>query len=544
MISLRLPKIRARIGRVLILGFSLVLVALVAQGWVGIRGLGKIESGGELVAEGVNTLAGEVFSIRDGAAETAEVVQQLSEDVGAGLATQMKDSSADLKMLQRAVERAVERTGAIVKQLDDVLSESELDEETAGVLEDLIFDGEDNQDLIRKECMPLVRAAVAALTNAGDNVITTADSIASVETTIVGFRDASERAAQSARQASRAIAENDKIAKSASRGMVLALILGMVVGLVVPVLISRRVVRPIRAMVERLKDISDGEGDLRQRVDETSGDEIGELGHWFNVFAQKIEDIIVDIKAGADQIDSGSELVNTSSQGLSEGACTLAANLQEITTLVRGISDMASKNAGSVEKASQLAGDTQDAANQGQCEMDKMSEAMTEITQSSEDISQVIKVIDSLAFQTNLLALNAAVEAARAGEAGQGFAVVADEVRTLAQRSAAAANDTGAMIERSTRHTRNGVEISHSVAASLTQIQGAVENLSNRLADIATASKDQAGDVDEVNSGIGQLDQVTQQAAGSSEELAAAAHQTAGQVASMHSLLDQFKVRE
>ncbi|MCP5023126.1 MAG: methyl-accepting chemotaxis protein [bacterium] len=518
-------------------------MALVAQGWVGIRGLGKIEAGGELVAEGVDALVEEVYSIRDGAAETADVVQQLSEDVGGGLATQMKDSSADLQMLQRAVERAVERTGAIVKQLDNVLGSSEFDDETTGVLEDLVFDGEDNQDLIRKECMPLVRASVAALTSASDNVITTAERIAAVETIIVGFRDASVRASASAQQATGIIADNNQVATNASHGMLIALLVGMVVGLVVPVLISRRVVRPIQAMVERLKDISGGEGDLRQRVDESRQDEIGELGHWFNLFAKRIEDIIVDIKLGADQIDSGSEQVSSSSQGLSRGACTLAANLQEITSLVQDISDSAGKNAESVEDASQLATDTQSAARKGQCEMEKMSEAMSELSKSSQDISQVIQVIDGLAFQTNLLALNAAVEAARAGESGQGFAVVADEVRGLAQRSAAAANDTGAMIERATKHTRNGVEISQSVAASLTEIQDSVESLGSSLADIATASKDQAGGVDEVNSGIGELDQVTQQAAGSSEELAAAADQTAGQVASMHLLLDQFKVR-
>ena len=167
---------------------------------------------------------------------------------------------------------------------------------------------------------------------------------------------------------------------------------------------------------------------------------------------------------------------------------------------------------------------------------------MNDIKSSSREIAKIIKVIDEIAFQTNLLALNAAVEAARAGDAGAGFAVVAQEVRSLAQRSAEAARTTATMIEDATTRADRGQQIAARVDGSLGEITSATAEVNAILANILTASTEQAKGIGEVNGAIGELDRVTQQNAGNSEELAAGAEETAAQATSLKGLVARFKI--
>ena len=186
--------------------------------------------------------------------------------------------------------------------------------------------------------------------------------------------------------------------------------------------------------------------------------------------------------------------------------------------------------------------DARKRANDCKEQMVKMSEAMGAIKQSSSSIGKVLKVIDEIAFQTNLLALNAAVEAARAGEAGKGFAVVAEEVRNLAQRSAQAARETATMIEESTTRADRAVVICSDVDSSLRTIVDGTREVNELLSQIANSSREQAQGIGQINSGVTELDKVTQQNAGNSEELAAASEETAAQVASLKQVVGQFKV--
>ena len=250
-----------------------------------------------------------------------------------------------------------------------------------------------------------------------------------------------------------------------------------------------------------------------------------------------LEELLSNVASSADQIDQGSKQIATSSQTLSEGASEQAASLEEISASLEEISSMTIQTAENADQATGLSEESRQAAEKGETEMSLMSTAMDEIMSSSTQISKIIKVIDEIAFQTNLLALNAAVEAARAGEAGKGFAVVAEEVRNLAQRSAEAAKNTSAMIEESTKRADNGVSIAGRVGKALEEIGSSTAKVNSLLEEIASAAKEQSIGVKQVNQGVTQLDKVTQQSAGNSEELASAAQEASAQVATLRNLV-------
>lgn len=300
--------------------------------------------------------------------------------------------------------------------------------------------------------------------------------------------------------------------------------------------------RPMQAMIDRVRDIAEGEGDLTKRLDDSSRDELGTMATWFNRFVGKLEGILGDIRKGASEIDAGSSQVSSTSQSVASGASQQAASLEEISASLEEMNAMTERNAQNATTAVNRSDEARVRADQCKEQMVRMSEAMGAIKQSSDSIAKVLKVIDEIAFQTNLLALNAAVEAARAGEAGKGFAVVAEEVRNLAGRSAQAARETAAMIEQSTARAERAVSICDEVDTSLRTIVDGTREVNELLAQIANASREQAQGIGQINTGVAELDKVTQQNAGNSEELAAASEQTAAQVASLKQVVGQFKV--
>jgi len=334
----------------------------------------------------------------------------------------------------------------------------------------------------------------------------------------------------------------EAIARSAKTQTTLVSIGVALMGVILAYFITRGILKGLNTLEARLRDISQGEGDLTKRVDIKARDEIGQVAHWFNEFVDKIEQVVSEVKSGTAQIDSGGVQIASASQTLAQGASEQASSLQQISASIEELSGQTQQSAENARQANTLAEESKSSADRGQQEMASMADAVNEIKQSSAEISNIIKVIDEIAFQTNLLALNAAVEAARAGEAGKGFAVVAEEVRNLAQRSAEAAKNTATMIEASVKRSENGVQIAGRVGQALQEITTSTNKVNTLLSEIASAAGEQATGIGQINQGVSQLDQVTQQNAGNSEEMASSAEELSSQVASLNDLVEQFKV--
>ncbi len=287
-----------------------------------------------------------------------------------------------------------------------------------------------------------------------------------------------------------------------------------------------------------------GQGDLTSRMPNDLPADMGQIATCFNRSFDSVESGLSNVRAGAREIDLGASQISNASQQLSSAATEQAASLQEISSSLEQISSMSEQNSDNSKMANNLAQEARNSAEKGEKNMGAMLQAMKDIRSSSEEISRVIKVIDDIAFQTNLLALNAAVEAARAGESGKSFAVVAEEVRDLAQRCAEAARNTAEMISRSSERAEKGASLSTSVSENLEDIVEQVEKVNNLASEISAASAEQANGINHITRGVRQLDEVVQLTASSSEELAANAEETSGQVAGIRRLVEAFKVRE
>jgi len=240
--------------------------------------------------------------------------------------------------------------------------------------------------------------------------------------------------------------------------------------------------------------------------------------------------------AGGNMLSASQEINSTSHQlaeGASEQASSLeqtSASLEEMAAMTRRNSENASQAEGLMNTASQTIGKAGDS-------MQRLTGSMAEISKASEETSKIIKTIDEIAFQTNLLALNAAVEAARAGEAGAGFAVVADEVRNLAMRAAEAAKNTANLIEGTVAKVRTGSALVSETNESFAEVSEASGRINILISEIASASREQASGIDQVNKAIGHIDAVTQQNAASAEESASASEELSAQASRMQDIV-------
>jgi len=242
-------------------------------------------------------------------------------------------------------------------------------------------------------------------------------------------------------------------------------------------------------------------------------------------FASPLDKIVNDLGKGSGRFLQVSNQIADSSNQLAQGASEQASGIEETSASLEEMSSMIHSSARNADHARTLASESQLSASEGMASMKEMTEAMAAIERTSNEVVKIVKSIDEIAFQTNILALNAAVEAARAGEAGAGFAVVAEEVRSLAQRSAAAANESENKIEASIKSSRQGSLCLTSVGESFSRIGSKVQETHNLVSEIALATKEQAQGIEQVTIAIQEMSKVAQSSAINTEQIASAAEE-------------------
>lgn len=284
------------------------------------------------------------------------------------------------------------------------------------------------------------------------------------------------------------------------------------------------------------------DGDLERRIEADFQGQFGALKEHANNTAAQLATIVGKVKAAAGEVSTAAAEITSGTEDLSSRTEKAASNLEETAASTEEMSATVKQNADSAKKASELAGSANQVANKGGEVVNRAVTAMSGIEDSARKITDIISVIDEIAFQTNLLALNASVEAARAGEAGKGFAVVAQEVRQLAQRSAQAAADIKTLIQDSNGQVKDGVQLVNQAGEALAEIVGSIGKVAGIVEEISGASQEQASGVQEINRSITSLDEMTQQNSALVEQSTAAARAMTDQSGQLAELMAFFKL--
>ena len=284
------------------------------------------------------------------------------------------------------------------------------------------------------------------------------------------------------------------------------------------------------------------QGDLNKRVERDYQGAFQTLKTDVNATSAKLAEIVGQITQAADTIASAAAEVSTGSTDLAERTEQQASSLEETAASMEELGATVRSNADNAQRANAMAVEARTAAESGGGVATSAIEAMKRIEDASRKITDIIGVIDEIAFQTNLLALNAAVEAARAGDAGRGFAVVAQEVRNLAQRSAQASKEIKGLILDSDSQVKDGVDLVKKAGNALDGIVSGVQQVASLIAEMASASSEQAAALDEINATVSQMDEMTQKNAALVEETTAAAQAMAGQAGDLKTLIGFFKL--
>jgi methyl-accepting chemotaxis protein len=285
-------------------------------------------------------------------------------------------------------------------------------------------------------------------------------------------------------------------------------------------------------------------GDLTEKIDADYMGTFGELKNYCNETTSSLTGMLGDIRIAADTIFTASSEIAQGNADLSSRTEQQAANLEETASSMEELTSTVKLNADNAKQANVLAEQASTVAIDGGTLIQQVVTTMNAINESARKISDIIGVIDGIAFQTNILALNAAVEAARAGDQGRGFAVVASEVRTLAQRSANAAKDIKALISDSVQKIDNGNQLVGKSGDTMKEIVNAIKRVNDIMAEIAAASAEQSTGIEEVSTAVSQMDEMTQQNAALVEQAAAAAESMQSQADQLTQSVAQFRLSD
>ena len=471
--------------------------------------------------------------LQDGAAlkhqmEADQAHDAMRADVLAALQFGQRDDEAAGKAIQQELDEHANRFQTALQQLELL----DLDTETRVALQQ-------------------VRPALDAYLAHATTVVSTAasdkpaamekmgDFTASFKAVEREMGEMSERIASRSRATQAASAQ---AARQASLAIVGALLLSAAVLLAGGILIGRSIVSRVRRAVAIAETVATG--DLRSRIEVQGSDETAQLLRALGRMNGSLVDLVGTVRQASDSIAAGSGQIAIGNQDLSQRTEEQASNLQQTAASMEQISATVRANAGITRHASEMAAAASASASRSGQAVEQLVGTMAAITEASRRITDIIGVIDGIAFQTNILALNAAVEAARAGEQGRGFAVVATEVRHLAQRSAAAAKEIKALIEASVQKVAAGERQAGHAGDTMGEVVRQVQEMTALIAEISSATQEQDKGVNEVSRAVTHIDHVTQSNASLVEESAAAAESLNRQAARLVEAVSQFRLAE
>ena len=319
-----------------------------------------------------------------------------------------------------------------------------------------------------------------------------------------------------------------------------AVLLGLALAITIGGSMIRQISRNLANAVGITQAVADG--NLTVPIVVSGKDEISRLLAGLLAMRDNLAHVVSGVRGNAQGVASASEQIASGNHDLSMRTEQQASALQETAASMEELSSTVKQNADNARQANQLAVSASTVAVQGGSVVAQVVETMKGINASSTKISDIIGVIDGIAFQTNILALNAAVEAARAGEQGRGFAVVASEVRSLAQRSAEAAKEIKTLIHASVERVAEGTVLVDKAGVTMTEVVGAIQRVTDIMGEISAASSEQSTGVSQVGEAVTQMDQVTQQNAALVEEMAAAASSLSSQAQALVGAVEVFKL--
>ncbi|WP_343583191.1 methyl-accepting chemotaxis protein [Herbaspirillum sp.] len=300
-----------------------------------------------------------------------------------------------------------------------------------------------------------------------------------------------------------------------------AIVLGLLLALYSWLSLRRAIAEPMRRALQHFEAIA--AGDLTQPVHVHSKNEMGQLLDGLSHMQENLSRTVRAVRSGSDAIATATREIAAGNLDLSSRTEQQAASLEETASSMEELTSTVKHNADNARQASTLAVNASTIASDGNAVVGRVVQTMEEIRESSTKITDIVSIIDGIAFQTNILALNAAVEAARAGEQGRGFAVVASEVRALAQRSSSAAKEIKDLIMLSVDRVQAGSELAGQAGATMSEVINAVQRVTDIMGEISSASSEQSAGIDQVSRAVTQMDEATQQNAALVEQASAAA---------------------